>query len=382
MNKSKISLLGIFLTSILFGQVPVGYYNETEGLEGYILKTKLFNIIKDFNVQSYGNLKYLYQNNSSKNGFKDKYYENDNTVLDIYSENPTGPDPYNFDPYWSMGSGNAEGDAFNREHLIPQSYFNEESPMRSDAFHIWPTDSKVNGWRDNYPHGKVANAGSAVPCNSGATNIPCKTKNGSLIGKFSQNLYIKVFEPIDEFKGDIARAYFYFATCYQNRMNDFYTHSNAAVGAMFDGSNDHVFNQIFLDMLIQWHIMDPVSQREHDINDLIYYDYQGNRNPYIDHPEFVQRIWGGEMSVNDIQYQDRKDVLVYNSSKSEVVLKLRNLEKTIEKISVYDLSGRLISTFNNPFQQNEVKINQLEKGTYIVKAEGKKLEFNTKIVIQ
>lgn len=380
MTKLKLSAILLILSIFAFAQIPNGYYNSAQGLESYQLKTALHNIIKDFNVRSYAALKDLYQHSNSKNGFKDKYYENDGTVLDVYSENPNGSDPYNFDPGDPMGSGNTEGAAFNREHLIPQSYFNQEVPMRNDAFHIWPVDSKVNGWRDNYPHGNVANGNSASACNSGGTNLPCKTLNGSLKGKFTENNSITVFEPIDEFKGDIARAYFYFATCYQNRMSDFYNSSNAEVKAMFDGSNDHVFDDDFLDMLIQWHIMDPVSQRELDINDLIYYNHQGNRNPFIDHPEFVQLIWGGEMSTDDINYQQRNDVLVYKSSKNEVTLKLQNPEKTLEKISVYDLSGRLIKQQSNNGFQNEVKVHLNQKGVYIIKAEGKKLEFNTKVV--
>jgi len=382
MNKFRFTLFGILLSGVMFGQIPSGYYDGTEGLTGYDLKTKLFYIIRDFNVQSYAALKGLYQSNSSKNGFKDKYYENDNTVLDIYSENPDGPDPYNFNPNDPMGSGGSEGDAFNREHLIPQSYFNEELPMRTDAFHIWPTDSKVNGWRDNFAFGTVTNGSSATPCNSGATNMPCKTKNGSLKGKFIKNNSITVFEPIDEFKGDVARAYFYFATCYQDKMTGFYNSSNAGVKAMFDGTFTQVFSQDFLEMLIQWHVMDPVSQREQDINDLIYYNHQGNRNPYIDHPEFVQIIWGSGMDVNDIDYQKRNDVLVYNSSKNEVTLKLQNPEKSIEKISVYDLNGRPVKTIQNSNGQDQVKISLFSKGVYIIKAEGKRLEFNTKAVIK
>jgi len=382
MKKNTILLLSVFSGGFLFAQIPNGYYDGTEDLEGYELKTALFNIIRDFNVQSYNALKGLYQNNSSKNGFKDKYYENDHTVLDIYSENPAGPDPYNFDPFDPMGSGNTEGAAFNREHLIPQSYFNEELPMRSDAFHIWPTDSKVNGWRDNYAFGTVANASSATPCNSGATNMPCKSQNGSLKGKFTVNNSITVFEPIDDFKGDVARAYFYFATCYQNRMSDFYSHSQVGVKAMFDGTNDHVFDDDFLEMLIEWHTMDPVSQREKDINDLIYYDFQNNRNPYIDHPEFVYLIWGGDMNVTDFEHQQRNDVLVFNSSKNEITVKLLNTDKSIERISIYDLSGRLKKSVINSGNSSEVKISLQEKGIYILKAEGKKLEYNTKVIIK
>lgn len=382
MNKIKMLFISLLLFGFSFGQIPSGYYNGTEGLEGFTLKTKLFNIIKDFNVQSYNALKDLYQSNNSKNGFKDKYYENDGTVLDVYSENPDGSDPYNFNPGSAMGSGGSEGDAFNREHLIPQSYFNEALPMKSDAFHIWPTDSKVNGWRDNFAHGNVANANSATPCNSGASNMPCKTKNGSLKGKFVNNSSITVFEPIDEFKGDIARAYFYFATCYQNKMSSFYNLSNAGVKFMFDGSNDKAFSEPFLQMLIQWHIMDPVSQREKDINDLIYYTHQGNRNPYIDHPEFVQQIWGGDMAVNDFDYHQPNALLTWVSPNKEVTVKLAKNNTTIDKLSVFDANGRLVKVVNNTAKNEMIKFNLIQNGIYIIKAEGAHLERNARIIVK
>lgn len=382
MNKTKLFLVGLLLCGLSFGQIPNGYYNGTEGLNGFALKTKLFNIIRDFNVQSYNSLSGLYSSNNPKNGFKDKYYESDQTVLDIYSENPNGPDPYNFNPNSPMGSGNSEGDDFNREHLIPQSYFNEELPMKADPFHIWPVDSKVNGWRSNYAHGTVINGSSATPCNSGATNMPCKTKNGSLKGKFTKNQSITVFEPIDEFKGDVARAYFYFATCYENRMSGFYNSSNAGVKAMFDGSNNKAFNDDFLLMLFQWHIMDPVSQRESDINDLIYYNYQGNRNPYIDHPEWVQKVWGLTAGTNDINFQDNNAVSVFNSSKNEITIRLEDTGKSIGQISIYDMSGRLVKTVKNASKQTEIKISMFEKGVYILKVEGKRLEYNTKVIFK
>src|SRR5690606_31284676 len=145
----NILLTFILISGAVSAQIPNGYYSSATGT-GFQLKTQLHNIIKNFDSRSYNALRDLYKMNNPKNGFQDKYYENDNTILDIYSENPTGPDPYNFSPNESMGSGANEGSAMNREHLIPQSYFDEQSPMVSDAFHIWPTDSKVNGWRSNF----------------------------------------------------------------------------------------------------------------------------------------------------------------------------------------------------------------------------------------
>lgn len=371
----------IFFASCAYGQIPNGYYDATENQEGYVLKTTLSNIIKDFNTQSYSALKSLYASTAPKNGYRDRYYESDHTVLDIYSENPDGPDPYNYNPDSSMGSGANEGDAFNREHLIPQSYFNQNLPMRSDAFHVWPADSKVNSWRGNDAFGKVNNPQSATPCNNGGTNLPCKSKNGTLKGKFVENTSITVMEPIDEFKGDIARAFLYFATCYEDKMPQFYTSSSAGVKVMFDGTKNKVFSDSFLELLVSWHLMDPPSQRERDMNNLVYYSFQGNRNPFIDHPEFVSQIWGIGLDTQDFEYQLRKDILTYTNVFNEVVLRLENPEKSMDIVYVYDTQGRLIHTQKNILQQHEMKI-KLPKGIYILKVEGKRLEFNTRVLLK
>ncbi|WP_255558502.1 endonuclease [Flavobacterium taihuense] len=148
--------------------------------------------------------------------------------------------------------------------------------MVSDAHFITPTDGKVNGQRSNYPHGTVGTA-------------TWTSLNGSKLGSSSVSGYAgTVFEPINEFKGDIARMYFYFATRYENTVA---TYSYP----MFDGSSSKAFTTAFLNMLLTWSAQDPVSAREITRNNAIYAK-QNNRNPYIDHPEYVQAIWGSTSS--------------------------------------------------------------------------------------
>jgi hypothetical protein len=143
--------------------------------------------------------------------------------------------------------------------------------MVSDAHFITPTDGKVNGQRSNYPHGPV-------------TSATWTSLNGSKLGASTTAGYSgPIFEPINEFKGDIARMYFYFATRYENTVAG-YSY------AMFNGTSNQVFTTTFLNLLIAWHNQDPVSTREIDRNNAIY-NSQNNRNPYIDHPEYVQAIW-------------------------------------------------------------------------------------------
>lgn len=254
-------------TAVGFAQIPSGYYNTATGT-GYTLKTQLYNIIKGHTDNGYGGLYTTYATSDI-----DNFYENDGSVLDMYSENPSGTDPYNYSIATTQRCGNYvnEGDCYNREHIIPQSVFNEQSPMVADAHFITPTDGKVNGVRSNYPHGVV----------STPTYI---SQNGGKLGPNSTAGYSgTVFEPINEFKGDIARMYFYFATRYENTVAG-YSY------AMFDGSSNKVFTTAFLNILLAWNAQDPVSTREIARNNAIY-ARQNNRNPYIDHPEYVNQIW-------------------------------------------------------------------------------------------
>jgi endonuclease I/chitodextrinase len=266
MKKIYSALLLLFFTAGI-AQIPSGYYTSATGT-GYTLKTQLYNIIKGHTDNGYAGLYTIYQTSD-----RDYYFENDATILDMYSENPTGTDPYNYSAGTTQrcGTYSVEGDCYNREHIIPQSTFGAVAPMVSDAHFITPTDGKVNGQRSNYPHGLV-------------TAPTWTSLNGSKLGASTIAGYTgPMFEPINEFKGDIARMYFYFATRYENTVAG-YTYP------MFNGTSNQVFPLAFLNLLLAWHTQDPVSAREIARNNAIY-TAQNNRNPYIDHPEYVPAIW-------------------------------------------------------------------------------------------
>ncbi len=273
MNKIVL-LISLIVSVTINAQIPANYYNTANGLSGYTLKSQLRTIISNGHINhGYNNLYNGYITTDT-----DNYYENDGTVLDIYSENPNGTDPYNYTHNNNKcGSYSNEGDCYNREHLMPQSWFNSAQPMKSDIHHVVPSDGKVNGQRGNYPLADVSSASWT-------------SQNGSKRGACADAGYGgTVFEPIDEFKGDVARIYFYMATRYENEIGS-WQGANASSNAVLDGSSDHVFENWYFDVLYQWHIQDPVSQREIDRNNAAY-DYQGNANPFISHPEWVNAIW-------------------------------------------------------------------------------------------
>jgi len=262
----------------VFAQIPDGYYDAASGQSGETLKTTLHGIIDDHTVKSYDYLWTAFQTTDKKSNGK---------VWDMYSDVPDGTPSYEF-TFGSNQCGNygQEGDCYNREHSFPKSWFNDASPMYSDLFHLVPTDGYVNGKRSNYPFGEVGTA-------------TWTSENGSKLGTCNYPGYSgTVFEPIDEYKGDFARTYFYMATRYEDVIDTWYNNSDEA-DAVLQPNDFPVYETWFLNMLGEWHENDPVSQKEIDRNNDIYSNYQHNRNPFIDHPEYVYDIWSVGSSLAD-----------------------------------------------------------------------------------
>lgn len=265
--KSFFIRIGVFfslwvISLSILAQAPAGYYDAADGLSGTTLQQALHDIIDNHTVRSYSQLWTDMQSTDAKASGK---------VWDMYSDIPSGTPDYEY-TFGSDQCGNysGEGSCYNREHSFPKSWFNDASPMYSDLFHLYPTDGYVNGRRGSYPFGEVSS--------------PTWTStNGSKVGPCSYSGYSgTVFEPIDEYKGDFARTYFYMATRY-------YGEDSGWPGSdMVNGSQPVSWA---LSMLMEWHTNDPVSTKETDRNDAVY-AIQGNRNPFIDNPDYVDCIWG------------------------------------------------------------------------------------------
>jgi len=275
-----IYILFLFIAGLAYSQIPSNYYDSANGLSGYALKTQLKNIVTSghtYNASSYDNLFTAYASTD-----RDYYYENDGSLLDIYSENPTGSETsYNIPNDECGGNITGEGQCYNREHLFPQGFFNNSDalPMVSDIHTVVPTDGFVNNGRSNYPFGIVSNTNTSYA-------------NGSKWGTGNNYGYTnRVFEPIDEFKGDIARAMLYFAVRYEDNWNDSgWEAPDASPYNPLNGTSDQFYETWFINTMLDWHAADPVSQRELDRNDEAY-NFQGNANPFVNHPEYAALIW-------------------------------------------------------------------------------------------
>lgn len=346
--KFNFLLFSVLISFVACGQIPNGYYDSAEGLEGYELKTALKNIIENQTILSYGSLDDYYSGIDV-----DNYFENDGSLLDVYSERPTTSDAYNygFGESDQCGDYNSESDCWNKEHVFPQGFFNEQLPMRTDLHQVVPTDGYVNGQRSNYPFGKVGSANWT-------------STNGSKRGTSSTAGFSGiVFEPINEFKGDIARILFYFATRYEDEVTSTtWDNPNADPNNPLNGTNDQVYEDWYINLLLTWHEQDPVSQKEIDRNNAVY-QIQENRNPFVDHPEWVNAIWNPDMAVTD-QSNDAKVKLYPNPAKD--VLHITST-KSIEKVEIFTSAGEKVQSGKPKSTDVEIGVNHLSKGVYIIK---------------
>ena len=219
---------------------------------------------------------------------KDQMYAASSNPTDFYNgNNKTMEDIYSSKPYKSTDNGSSAttcGTGWNKEHTVPQSYFNEASPMVSDAHHVFPTDIRMNSTRSNYPYGEN-NAAKACD-NYGYGHLGLSTFAG-YTGT--------VFDPGDggekgSYKGDLARVYFYMVTRYRTTN---FTQDNQHNGQIsFTYSNGVAdLTDYMKNLMLKWHREDPVSEKELIRNNAIY-AHQHNRNPFVDYPCLVEYIWG------------------------------------------------------------------------------------------
>lgn len=265
--KGAVLALALASTAVAFAAEPAGYYSTCENKSGAALLSALCKKVGPHTNVGYNGLLSLYKTS-------DVYP--DGTIWDMYSTK-------HWKPGITCGNYKKVGDCYNREHSFPKSWFNDAQPMFSEAFHIYPTDGKVNGQRSNFPYGECAN-GTTLPSNGSVKAL------GRLGSCTFPGYSGTVFEPDDQYKGDFARSYFYMAAAYNDKIAGWNS-------KMLAGNNYPAFSSWAINLLLKWHREDPVSQKELDRQEVVY-GAQHNRNPFIDHPELAEYIWGNKKGQN------------------------------------------------------------------------------------
>ena len=259
--------------------MPAGYYNTIQGTKDSMLKTALHQIIKGGERYIYGPNTYHTTNKIQNgdtiwkvgdlkaygtwHGFQNSDQQSDGTIWDMYSTTKR---------YFPIKGGSAAG--MDIEHSLPKSWWGgDENDAYTDLYHLNPADHAANNNKSNYPPGIL--------------NDSNKVNNGIFFMGKDKEWNDYAFSVIDEYKGDFARAYFYVSTAYHDMKWD------ASYFKYVTNDSYLTFTPYLIQVLLQWHRIDPVSEKEINRLDAIS-SIQHNRNPFIEYPELVEYIWGNK----------------------------------------------------------------------------------------
>ena len=285
--------LGSFGT--ISADIPAGYYSSIAGKKGANLLSTLHTIIDNHTVIPYSGLEDYYPHID----FRYNAELDCDTLWDIYSTCTFTTDHAN-------RQQNDFCDGWNKEHTVCQSWFGG-GVMVSDLHQVLPTDARVNNLRSNWPYGETNVRNDKI------------TKGKKALGHLGSSSFSgytnvgTVYEPDDQYKGDIARIYFYMVARY---LNEYLNASNGSTMFTFN-QNTTGLTDYAIALLMKWHRQDPVSQKEINRNDSVY-KFQVNRNPFVDYPYLAEYIWGDKQStsldMNDIISAYSSDFIVDESS--------------------------------------------------------------------
>lgn len=288
-----------FITALLLAgqaaaQAPPGYYSSVDASSPAALRTSLHAVIDDHQRYPYTstatdtwNILELKQQNPS----------NSNRIIDVYKN----------ESYPKYGAGNSD---YNREHTWPKSYGfpndNSSNYPYTDCHVLFLCDSGYNSARSNKPFGNASAGDSELTTAStngaggGSGSFPGNSNWTS--GSFTSGEW-RVWS---ERKGDVARALLYMDVRYEggthgstgvSEPNLILTDNVSLIANSNTGNNESVAYMGSLSVLLQWHLEDPVDNFERNGNDVVY-SFQGNRNPFIDHPEWVDCLFLGACNVS------------------------------------------------------------------------------------
>ena len=254
------AFVALFSILTTFADIPSGYYSSLNGKSEASLKSAIHLLLYNHTkVSSYSDLPKYFQRTDVHKDITDK--RGNPMWWDMYAEIPL---------YTPSFSG------LNREHAFPKSWWGGDTstPAYTDLNHLYPSEMKANTAKSNFPLGVC----SSTSFDNGISKVgPPVTGQGGGAAK--------VFEPANEYKGDLARAYFYMVCCYQN-LTWKYTY-------MVSQNLWPTLNSWSVDLLLKWHRDDPVSEKETLRNEAVY-KIQNNRNPFIDYPQLAEYIWGNK----------------------------------------------------------------------------------------
>lgn len=351
--------------------IPAGYYDAAAGLNCGPLKTALRNIITTgqiaLNYSTIDNVEIpVVDTIRSDDALR-------SIIWDVYSINDNGIEPFEFNSsqnpsggFCGGTTGGTEGICWNKEHTFPRSWFklsgsSYQQPTESDLYVVRATDSKINGNRGNIPYSTTAAPTYQFPTAGAFPGYPIPPN--PVLDKIGPSNYAGVtaasaFEPNNAVKGDLARGYFYILTRYQNELSNWVSlNGTTSVTTVVDGTTNGglypSFRLSYLKMMYAWNNLDPVDAKEINRNNLVF-SQQNNRNPYIDHPEYVALVWQctGVLPVTITDFTAQKNneaVLLKWNATFETNFKKYEIERSVDGIVFYkigELAGRNLANYS------------------------------------
>lgn len=301
-------------TTYLQGQALENYYANISGKKGDVLLSTLHDIIKD-------HLEYDYESTTDREIYKiiDRNYDlSPLTSAQLanynYSDNPYiiklyadyNDDIATADTFRNPGASRV---SFDKEHIWAQSMgnFGRRGGAGSDFHALWPSDVKGNqNAHSNYNYAVPTSGITNYVGDFGGTDWPQRTsgtsvgRNGTIAGGT-----IKVFEPTDEWKGDVARAMLYMPVRYATHVDTYHPQLKLVNGSPgTKTSSPTVYGEAGdLATLLEWNELDPPSEHEIRRNNLIYNNYQKNRNPFIDYPHWARIVYDSSYAGSGASYE-------------------------------------------------------------------------------
>ncbi len=275
---------------------PAGYYDTIDDSNTAALRSTLHAVIDD-------HTRFPYTDTSTDTW----------NILEPAQQDPASTtrilDVYKNASYQKYGEGNTE---YDREHSWPKSYgFPNDGSSNypyTDCHQLFLCDSAYNTSRSNKPFRYCSTGCLEKPTDftngiGGGTGVYPGNSNWTS-GSFTEGSW----EVWMSRRGDIARAMFYLDVRYEGGVHGItgyaepdlrLTDSEALIDASNTGSNEAVAYMGMLSVLLQWHEQDPVDAWEMTRNDVVF-SFQGNRNPFVDHPEWVSCIFNGICGGGDV----------------------------------------------------------------------------------
>ena len=336
--KNLFTLFAAVLALTTLQAQPLPYYQDAYNESGEDLREALYDIIK-----VHTRLTYSSSNTDTWDVLKvsDKDTTNTSNVCLIYAGvSVDGPQEYN------------NGQGWNREHVWPRSLgnFGTSQGVGTDVHNLKPADGGLNSLRSNHEYDDLGSTGNAVNYNGSATG---NTYNGSA----------GLFEPRDKVKGDLARIILYMDLRYEGAG----TEPDLVVReALNSGGTTHAV----LSTLLDWHFTDPVDSFELNRNDVIH-TMQGNRNPFIDHPELVHYIYGDSTSVVWNPFMTTETTLetqeiLLSPIPADTFLKITARKPT--SFIIINPTGELVLKGDLTEGENQISVASIPAGSYILQS--------------